>query len=149
MKNDEKLTKFIFLEKVSESLRKAPGGLRRPREGLSTIFAHGSRYTKKSKKFTKSASHNMSMALHRPPQVWTPPGLCPGPARKGGRATYVLLRGLQTSRCLLGAHWGRVCCWQLAGRLQHPFDCPRPVVKQDVRIFFKVSLHRRGPKARC
>ena len=38
MKNDEKLKNFIFLEKVSESLREAPGGLRRPPEGLSTIF---------------------------------------------------------------------------------------------------------------
>ena len=38
MKNDEKLNIFIFLEKVAESLREAPGGLRRPREGLSTIF---------------------------------------------------------------------------------------------------------------
>ena len=38
MKNDEKLKIFIFVEKVSESLRKAPGGLRRPRKGLSTLF---------------------------------------------------------------------------------------------------------------
>ena len=76
----------------------------------------------------------------------TPRGLCQGPARKGGRATYVLLRGLQTSRCLLGAHWGRVCCWQLAGRLQHPFDCPRPVVKHDVRIFFQGVTAQAGPQ---
>ena len=70
MKNDKKSNTFIFLEKVPESLRKAPGGSRRPPGGLLRNFPRmecGARQIRKSS--PKSASHNTSMALHRPPQV--------------------------------------------------------------------------------
>ena len=53
MKNAEKMKFLIFLEKVSEGLGKAPGGLRRPREGLSTIFRAWEAMHKKIEKVHK------------------------------------------------------------------------------------------------
>ena len=53
MKNDEKIENFMFLEKASESLRKAPGGLRGPPEGFSRIFGAWNATLEKSKKFTE------------------------------------------------------------------------------------------------
>ena len=52
MKNDEKI-KNSFLEKVSERLRKAPEGLRRARESLSTVFHAWNPTLEISKKFTE------------------------------------------------------------------------------------------------
>jgi hypothetical protein len=49
MKNNGKLEIFI-LEKASERLRKASGGLRRPPEGFSTIFRAWEPMDKKHRK---------------------------------------------------------------------------------------------------
>ena len=53
MKSNEKNEIFIFLEKAPESLRKAPGGPRRPQEGLSTILGAWKPMQEKNEKVLK------------------------------------------------------------------------------------------------
>ena len=62
----QKINLFMFIEKASGRLGMAPGGIRRALDASLRRELDGRKIWKSS---PKSASHNTSMALHRPPKV--------------------------------------------------------------------------------
>ena len=70
MKNYEKTHKILIsLQKVPGNLGEAPEASEGLRKVSGLCYAHGMRRWKTWKRLPKSASHNTSMALHRPPQI--------------------------------------------------------------------------------